>query len=167
MLPVPAPAPRRALTWSGHVVYERRSAGPAAGRYPGPVDAGLSGTGLVADDLYLLAHDDRTGKPLLPPRPLGTWPPVLAGRAPRSTRRWTPWSTSTSRTTVGRARARPAPEVTVAGATAAAGLDLGGGHVTAALDGDPITTDGRRRWRPGDTVCLRPAGGRGSTLPGR
>jgi len=26
----------------------------------------------VADDLYLLAHDDRTGKPLLPPRPLGT-----------------------------------------------------------------------------------------------
>jgi hypothetical protein len=32
---------------------------------------GLSGTGLVADDLYLLAHDDRTGRPLLPPRPLG------------------------------------------------------------------------------------------------
>jgi len=26
----------------------------------------------VADDLYLLAHDDRTGKALLPPRPLGT-----------------------------------------------------------------------------------------------
>ena len=26
----------------------------------------------MADDLYLLAHDDRTGKPLLPPRPLGT-----------------------------------------------------------------------------------------------
>ena len=40
--------------------------------YPGPLDAGLGGTGLVADDLYLLAHDDRTGKALLPPRPLGT-----------------------------------------------------------------------------------------------
>jgi hypothetical protein len=26
----------------------------------------------VADDLYLMAHDDRTGRPLLPPRPLGT-----------------------------------------------------------------------------------------------
>jgi len=36
------------------------------------VDAGLSGTGLVGDDLYLMAHDDRTGRPLLPPRPLGT-----------------------------------------------------------------------------------------------
>jgi Golgi phosphoprotein 3 (GPP34) len=34
--------------------------------------AGLSGTGLVADDLWLLAHGDRTGRPLLPPRPLGT-----------------------------------------------------------------------------------------------
>jgi hypothetical protein len=53
-------------------VHERRPAGPAARGYPGPLDAGLSGTGLAADDLYLLAHDDRTGKPLLPPRPLGT-----------------------------------------------------------------------------------------------
>lgn len=31
----------------------------------------MQGTGLVADDLYLLAHHDRTGKPLLPPRVLG------------------------------------------------------------------------------------------------
>lgn len=53
-------------------MHERRAAGPAARGYPGPLDAGLGGTGLVADDLYLLAHDDRTGKPLLPPRPLGT-----------------------------------------------------------------------------------------------
>jgi hypothetical protein len=51
---------------------ERQGARPAGRGYPGPVDAGLSGTGLVADDLYLLAHDDRTGRPLLPPRPLGT-----------------------------------------------------------------------------------------------
>jgi Golgi phosphoprotein 3 GPP34 len=51
-------------------VHERRAAGPAARGYPGPLDTGL--TGLVADDLYLLAHDDRTGKALLPPRPLGT-----------------------------------------------------------------------------------------------
>ena len=53
-------------------MHERRAARPAGRGYPGPLDAGLSGTGLVADDLYLLAHDDRTGKPLLPPRPLGT-----------------------------------------------------------------------------------------------
>ena len=53
-------------------MHERRAAGPAARGYPGPLDAGLSGTGLVADDLYLLAHDDRTGRALLPPRPLGT-----------------------------------------------------------------------------------------------
>jgi hypothetical protein len=53
-------------------MHERRAAGAASRGYPGPLDAGLSGTGLVADDLYLLAHDDRTGRALLPPRPLGT-----------------------------------------------------------------------------------------------
>jgi len=53
-------------------MHERRAAGPAGRGYPGPLDAGLGGTGLVADDLYLLAHDDRTGRALLPPRPLGT-----------------------------------------------------------------------------------------------
>jgi len=53
-------------------VHERRAAGLAGRGYPGPLDAGLGGTGLVADDLYLLAHDDRTGRALLPPRPLGT-----------------------------------------------------------------------------------------------
>jgi hypothetical protein len=53
-------------------MHERHAPRPAGRRYPGPVDAGLSGTGLVADDLHLMAHDDRTGKPLLPPRPLGT-----------------------------------------------------------------------------------------------
>ena len=54
-------------------MHDRHRTRPA-GRHegPGPLDTRLSGTGLVADDLYLLAHDDRTGKPLLPPRPLGT-----------------------------------------------------------------------------------------------
>jgi hypothetical protein len=33
--------------------------------------AGLSGTGRVADDLYLMAHHDLTGRPLLQPRALG------------------------------------------------------------------------------------------------
>jgi len=33
--------------------------------------AGLSGTGLVADDLYLMAHHEITGKPYLQPRALG------------------------------------------------------------------------------------------------
>jgi hypothetical protein len=69
-LPIPAPALRRAHTWTGHGTHERRSAGPAVRGYPGPLDAALTGIGLVADDLYLLAHDDRTGMPLLPPRPL-------------------------------------------------------------------------------------------------
>jgi Golgi phosphoprotein 3 (GPP34) len=36
-----------------------------------PVSAGLGGTGLIADDLHLLAHHDVTGKALLQPRPLG------------------------------------------------------------------------------------------------
>jgi hypothetical protein len=31
----------------------------------------LTGTGRIADDLYLLAHDDVTGKPFLQSRPLG------------------------------------------------------------------------------------------------
>jgi len=53
-------------------MHERRAASPTGCRYPGPLDAGLGGTGLVADDLYLLAHDDRSGRALLPPRPLGT-----------------------------------------------------------------------------------------------
>jgi hypothetical protein len=33
--------------------------------------AGLSGTGRVADDLYLMAHHEVTGKPFVQPRPLG------------------------------------------------------------------------------------------------
>jgi len=40
-------------------------------RSRGPVNAGLAGTGLVADDLYLMAHHELTGRPLLQPRPLG------------------------------------------------------------------------------------------------
>ena len=35
------------------------------------MSGGLRGTGLVADDLYMLAHDDQSGRPLLQPRPLG------------------------------------------------------------------------------------------------
>ena len=37
----------------------------------GPMNAGLPGTGLVADDLYLMAHHETSGKPFLQPRPLG------------------------------------------------------------------------------------------------
>lgn len=33
--------------------------------------AGLSGTGLVADDLFLMAHDDVTGRAFLQPRAIG------------------------------------------------------------------------------------------------
>jgi hypothetical protein len=44
---------------------------PAAYQPFGAAAGGLGGTGLIADDLYLLAHDDRTGRPSLGPRPLG------------------------------------------------------------------------------------------------
>ncbi len=58
-------------------MHDRNAAGrdgqPTAGpgRPRDPVNAGLAGTGRVADDLYLMAHHDLTGKPLLQPRPLG------------------------------------------------------------------------------------------------
>jgi hypothetical protein len=42
-------------------MHERHASRPAGGYgYPVPPEAGMSGTGLVADDLHLLAHDDRT-----------------------------------------------------------------------------------------------------------
>ena len=34
--------------------------------------AGLSGTGRLADDLYLMAHHELTGRPFVQPRALGT-----------------------------------------------------------------------------------------------
>jgi hypothetical protein len=40
--------------------------------YPDPRARGLASTGLVADDLFLLGHDDRSGRPLLQSRALGT-----------------------------------------------------------------------------------------------
>lgn len=52
-------------------MHERRAWRPAGHGSPGPLDAGLSGTGLVADDLWLLGHDDRSGRPQLQPRALG------------------------------------------------------------------------------------------------
>jgi len=53
-------------------MHERHACRSAGRRHPDPPAPGLSGTGLVADDLYLLGHDDRSGKPLLQPRALGT-----------------------------------------------------------------------------------------------
>ena len=49
-----------------------RALAVAGCRHPDTPAQGLSGTGLVADDLWLLGHDDRSGKPLLQPRALGT-----------------------------------------------------------------------------------------------
>jgi len=60
-----------ALTDAGGVMHERHTSRPAGRGYPGPLDAGLSGTGLVADDLYLMAHHDRNGRPRLQPLALG------------------------------------------------------------------------------------------------
>jgi len=53
-------------------MHERHTSRSAGHRHPDTPARGLSGTGLVADDLYLLGHDDRSGKPLLQPRALGT-----------------------------------------------------------------------------------------------
>jgi len=53
-------------------MHERHGGRSAGRRHPDRPARGLSGTGLVADDLYLLGHDDRSGKPLLQPRALGT-----------------------------------------------------------------------------------------------
>jgi hypothetical protein len=53
-------------------MHEQPASRPAGHRHLHMALQGLSGTGLVADDLYLLGHDDRTGKPLLQPRALGT-----------------------------------------------------------------------------------------------
>jgi hypothetical protein len=52
-------------------MHERHASRSGGYRHPGPPARGLDGTGLVGDDLYLLGHDDRSGKPLLQPRPLG------------------------------------------------------------------------------------------------
>ena len=35
------------------------------------MSGGLGGTGLVADDLYLMAHHETSGRPFLQPRPMG------------------------------------------------------------------------------------------------
>jgi Golgi phosphoprotein 3 (GPP34) len=55
-------------------MHERQApaSGPAGCRHLETPAQGLSGTGLVGDDLYLLGHDDRSGRPLLQPRALGT-----------------------------------------------------------------------------------------------
>lgn len=52
--------------------HEQQVGDPAGRRHSGARAPGLAGTGLVADDLYLLVHDDRTGKALLQQRALGT-----------------------------------------------------------------------------------------------
>jgi len=45
---------------------------PGGHRHRASPARGLSGTGLVADDLYLLGHEEGSGKPLLQPSALGT-----------------------------------------------------------------------------------------------
>ncbi len=57
---------------AGGGTRERRAVVPAGRPHPGPPARWLAGTGLVADNLYLLGHDERSGRPLLQPRALGT-----------------------------------------------------------------------------------------------
>ncbi len=54
-------------------MHDRNTRPPGRHGLPacGPVNAGLAGTGLVADDLYLMAHHETSGRPFLQPRPLG------------------------------------------------------------------------------------------------
>ena len=70
LAPAPSPMPDQLGSWPGGQ-YGYASTGLGGQPRRGPAGAGLSGTGLVADDLYLLAHHDVTGKPLLQPRPAG------------------------------------------------------------------------------------------------
>jgi hypothetical protein len=53
-------------------MHRQRGSALAGHQYPEPRARGLAGTGLVAHDIYLLGHDDRSGRPLLQPRALGT-----------------------------------------------------------------------------------------------
>ena len=46
--------------------------GPQAGGGVQAAAGPLAGTGRIADDLYLMAHDENTGRPLIGPRLLGT-----------------------------------------------------------------------------------------------
>ena len=52
-------------------MHEQPASRPGGYRHRAPPPRGLSGTGLVADDLYLLGHDE-SGKPQLQPAALGT-----------------------------------------------------------------------------------------------
>ena len=59
------------LPLGGRAVHERYGPGQVGRHgYAGPLNSRLSGTGRVGDDLYLMAHDDVTGKPLLETRGL-------------------------------------------------------------------------------------------------
>jgi Golgi phosphoprotein 3 (GPP34) len=53
-------------------MHEQHPSRPGGHRHRAPPARGLSGTGLVADDLYLLGHDEGSGKPLLQSAALGT-----------------------------------------------------------------------------------------------
>ena len=53
-------------------MHEQPPSRPGGNRHRAPPARGLSGTGLVADDLYLLGHEEGSGKPLLQPAALGT-----------------------------------------------------------------------------------------------
>jgi Golgi phosphoprotein 3 (GPP34) len=53
-------------------MHEQHPSRPGGHRHRAPPARGLSGTGLVADDLYLLGHDEGSGKPLLQPAAQGT-----------------------------------------------------------------------------------------------
>jgi Golgi phosphoprotein 3 (GPP34) len=53
-------------------MHEQNGSRTGAYRHRAPPARGLSGTGLVADDLYLLGHEESSGKPLLQPSALGT-----------------------------------------------------------------------------------------------
>jgi Golgi phosphoprotein 3 (GPP34) len=53
-------------------MHEQPASRQGGYRHRSPPARGLSGTGLVADDLYLLAHEESSGKAVLQPAALGT-----------------------------------------------------------------------------------------------
>jgi hypothetical protein len=110
---------------------------------------GLEGTGRVADDLFLLAHSDLTGRPYIQPRPLGLG--LAAGLL--------------AELVVAGALVVAGDQITVTGRRRPPG-DALAGQVLGLVAGE---REGHPGWRPGwapPGTWPRPGGGRRGGPPG-
>ena len=113
----------------------------------------LAGTGRIADDLYLMAHDEYTGRPLIGPRLLGTRQAGYLQQAPRKlpwkAPRWVPVNPDWAYTPLSRACRAAAPDhrfdpghAVLAGVAVACGL---GFRMTGLLPAGRSVEDATRR----------------------